>query len=78
MRMIIDEIGSIEHFYFHGILINCARKLGYPTKDEGICKGFTIRWIEAVLTHTQEIFYQKRARCVVSDSSPSIAVGELA
>jgi ankyrin repeat protein len=43
---------------FHSILINCAQSLGYPATEQGLCHGFTMRWIEAMLTNTTEDFFK--------------------
>jgi ankyrin repeat protein len=44
---------------FHGDLIKCATKLGYPAEDEGVCRGFTMRWIEAVITDSKDEFLKR-------------------
>ncbi|NDH09039.1 MAG: ankyrin repeat domain-containing protein [Gammaproteobacteria bacterium] len=44
---------------FHQKLINFAKGLGYPVKDDGICNGFTWRWIEAILTNQTSLFLER-------------------
>ena len=37
----------------HAVLLELAKKLGYDFKPEGLCAGFTMRWLEACLTGTE-------------------------
>jgi hypothetical protein len=53
---------TIEHHssnLTHRNLIDCAKKLGYSPNDEGICYGFSMRWIEASILGVQDKFYKR-------------------
>jgi ankyrin repeat protein len=43
----------------HPKLLLCAKALGYSLDMQGVCFGFTMRWIEAVLTDTTYVFFQR-------------------
>jgi hypothetical protein len=56
------NIGEIQHHsskLTHRNLIDCAKKLGYSPNDEGICYGFSMRWIEASILGVQDKFYKR-------------------
>ena len=40
----------------HRNLIDCAIELGYSPDNDGICYGFSIRWIEASILGEQDLF----------------------
>ena len=40
----------------HRNLIDCAKKLGYSPNNDGICHGFSMRWIEASILGEQDLF----------------------
>lgn len=43
---------------FHTEILDLAKKLGYfASNDDGCCHGFSVRWLEANLTHEEERFY---------------------
>jgi len=43
----------------HSYLIICGKQLGYPLSEEGICQGFTMRWIEATISNHQTRFLNR-------------------
>jgi hypothetical protein len=55
---------SLKINSFHGDLIKCATKLGYPAEDKGICRGFTMRWIEAVITDSKDEFLTRAQKII--------------
>ena len=45
---------------FHKEILDLAKKLGYfASNDDGCCHGFSVRWLEANLTHEEERFYDR-------------------
>ena len=46
----------------HSIIILCAKILGFPADTSGMCFGFTMRWIEAVMTNTIDDFHERLKR----------------
>jgi len=56
---------SLEIISFnHDLLIDCGKKLGYSCHYAGVCYGFTMRWIEASLTNTQDCFHLRIQKIV--------------
>ena len=55
------------NYNFHKKLIDQGRSLGYPIVD-GVCVGFSMRWIEACLTNQMETF-MKYASLIEKGSS---------
>lgn len=53
-----DSVSDDFQFNHHG-LIRCGKKLGYFFSDEGICQGFTMRWIEATILKQQTRFLNR-------------------
>lgn len=43
----------------HNDLIQFGKKLGYSLNDKGICRGYTMRWIEATLLKQQPRFLNR-------------------
>jgi ankyrin repeat protein len=54
--------------FSHKVLITCAQKLGYPAMSDGMCNGFTMRWIEAVLSNTTLFFYNRTTAITILNS----------
>lgn len=55
---------KLDHFLTspnidHTMLIKCGQKLGYSLSDEGVCYGYTMRWIEASLLGQQKRFLNR-------------------
>ncbi|NDH08776.1 MAG: hypothetical protein EBY16_04045 [Gammaproteobacteria bacterium] len=53
------HVESYKIMITHKQLIQLAQKFGYPVNDAGICHGFTMRWIEAVLTGDTKKFEER-------------------
>ncbi|NDH09958.1 MAG: hypothetical protein EBY16_10235, partial [Gammaproteobacteria bacterium] len=53
---LLATFDRFEDQQFHNDLIDFTRALGYPAEYQGICRGYTMRWIEAVLTNQTAIF----------------------
>ena len=46
----------------HPNIILCAKILGFRADTTGMCFGFTMRWIEAVMTNTIDDFHERLKR----------------
>ena len=56
----------------HTLLLKLAKTLGYlPQDTPGICRGFSLRWIEAYLSGSEQIFLERIER--IANTGRSVA-----